>query len=165
MNDLYQEHVLNNPEVCSNCLRRVREPRLQRDPSLTRSDVSVETAPTTRVRSTTTVEHVPGGVVTDDHGTFCRCGVESTFHRERPKWEDAVRVRELAKHCSDTLDDLEVSHDRRTFFTWVCELTGTGDIDRWRMTDEILATALALAVARSSTASSRTRRRAGVTGD
>lgn len=142
MNGLYQDNVLSNPEVCNNCYRRIREPRAVREHL--RSDVTVGQAQTGRVRTTTTVEHVPDELPTDDRVTFCECGADGAFDRPRSKWE-VDDVRTYAKTLSRTLDSLGVDHDRKTFFEQAIQRHEFDD--RHYQTDEILAAALKTAVA------------------
>jgi len=138
MHALYQDHVLNNSEVCSSCFRRVRRPRPQ--PGLGRADAHRQLAPSTRVKRTTSIEHVPGDPPADDHGTFCACGVESAFAFERPLREPRDDVLDRAKRLSRTLDALQVDHDRVTFFQAILEEHGPWGL--WPETDELLARAL-----------------------
>jgi len=138
----FDEHILNNPSVCNNCYRRIRRPRPTPPQDRTsRQDLLGST--TTRCRDQTSVEHVPDHPPTDDYMMFCECGVESAFDRERSKWQ-ADPVREFAMQVSRTLNDLNVDHDRRTFFAHAMDYhRGAEDYE----TDELLAMALDRAIA------------------
>jgi len=115
----YQDLILNDPEVCNNCLGRIRLDRpvtQSRDPT---APTTVEKSPYTRHEHNTTVEHVPGGDdTTQSVAVFCECGVESAYHR---LWDDGddrclrmTRVRELLRNCIRTLEAKGVTLDRRT---------------------------------------------------
>ena len=150
--ELFDDHIVSNPEVCVNCCRRVRRPRA--DPTRRgehawrRTDASPRVSATTRVRQTTAVGHYPTDPPTDDHATFCECGVAGTRVWERSRWQPAEEVRELATTLTETLSTLGVGHDRRVFLRRVVELTNRTDPpEKWRMTDAILDEALQAAVA------------------
>jgi len=57
MHPVFQERVLDAPDVCRNCYRLVREKRLK--PEWRRSDVSVKEADYSRRRQTTEVAYGP----------------------------------------------------------------------------------------------------------
>lgn len=131
---LFQDHVLNAPDCCSNCFRLAREERVNVVPTdfvdaavLT----DVPTGDTENGRAVvqgshygrsiefTSAEYPTTDIPSDSRRVFCRCGVASVFHRE---WSDARlledrdRFRELLKHLTRTLDRKGVSHDRKTLF-------------------------------------------------
>jgi len=83
MHDLYQERVLDSPEVCSNCYATVR---IERDRATHgRFDRTLESSRYSRERRHTTIEYAPAESVSRCKGVFCICGVESSFHRV---WDD-----------------------------------------------------------------------------
>ncbi|WP_049979377.1 hypothetical protein [Halolamina rubra] len=90
----YQEHVLNAPDVCSNCFRLVRVER-ERPASGFRPAETFYA----RNQATTSVEHAPADTVSESEAVFCACGAESAFDRIW-SWRDVNRERfhELLKH-------------------------------------------------------------------
>jgi hypothetical protein len=81
----YQEHVLDAPDVCSNCFRPIRRERSRTTSATGRSDVSVEKSPYTRVQEHTEVDHHPEGPPTRSITVWCDCGTEGGYDRY---WED-----------------------------------------------------------------------------
>ena len=112
MHPAYQEHVLSAPDVCSNCLRIVREERHQHEPR--RSDVSVQESQWSRRKDTTEVAFGPADTASDQKGIFCECGVEGSFVRV---WDDVdvdrERFRTLLKRLIQTLEHKGVSIHRK----------------------------------------------------
>lgn len=92
--DEYQEHVLNAPDVCSNCFRLVRVER-ERPASGFRPAETFYA----RNQATTSVEHPPADTVSESEAVFCECGVESAFDRTW-NWRDVdrERFRTMLKH-------------------------------------------------------------------
>lgn len=110
----FQEHVLNAPDVCSNCFRTIRRERAHTESRTLRGDVSVTKSAFTRVRQTTSVEYPPGRTATDSIAVFCDCGTESAFDRVWSELDiDRDRFRTLIKHLLRTLDRKAVSVDRQ----------------------------------------------------
>jgi len=85
--DEYQEHVLNAPDVCSNCFSIVRVER-ERPARGFRPAESFYA----RNQATTSVEHVPAETVSETEQVFCECGVASAFDRVW-SWRDVDRER------------------------------------------------------------------------
>lgn len=114
---LYQEHVLNAPDVCNNCFALVRIERERTTSATQRSDVSVEKTPYTRVDTTTSVEYTPAETASDSKTVFCECGVESSYHRI---WQDddrcptMPRFKHYLKTLMRTLDEKGVTLNRET---------------------------------------------------
>lgn len=107
----YEEHLLAAPDVCSNCLRVIREERV--DP--TRSGLGRDYEQTYQRRpDTTVIGYGPSDAVSDSKGVFCECGVEG--HRERI-WTaadvDRDRFRELLTAAVRTLVEKDVSLKRQ----------------------------------------------------
>jgi len=123
MHEKYQEHLRNNAEVCSNCLRRVKVERV--DP--TRSGMTKEyESHLARHERHTEIGYGPARSVTDQKGVFCTlCGNEHHDDRlwapedwhdpESPLDED--RFHELVRHCYQTLQSIGVSVDRDVFYS------------------------------------------------
>lgn len=122
---IYQEHVLNDGHVCSNCLARQRR-EVTKPVPYERADVDGDqnrvrdgdhyvTSYAERVRENTDREAVPDVEVRDQMTTFCECGVDSAYVRV---WDDrdvdAARLRQLLKNLFATLEakDFEV-HPRQ----------------------------------------------------
>jgi hypothetical protein len=110
MNGPYAEHVLDNPEVCSNCFSRIRVERV--DP--VRRGLSREyESHYERERRTTSIEYAPAESASDAKGVFCECGVEG--HRERV-WDesdvDRERFRAFTQQLLQTLAALGVTVKR-----------------------------------------------------
>ena len=108
---LYQEHILDAPDVCSNCLRKNRQDRV--DPvrgGLGRElDSHYERDP-----RRTTVEFAPHEIPARSKGVFCRCGVEGPHDRVwRPEGVDRDRFKELLMAAVETLERKQVAVDRR----------------------------------------------------
>jgi len=118
---VFQERILNNSSVCSNCFRRRSRPRLVRESRDPTEPTSVRRSATTRVRETTELDHAPPAPPTADGGVFCeRCGTMSAFDRlwggedRCIRWE---RFKELVQNCIQTLEDEGVTLDRKTVAT------------------------------------------------
>lgn len=115
----FQERVLNAPDVCSNCLRVIREERAVCESTDRKSVTSTSLSAYTRVRETTTVSHGPSETASASIGVFCECGVESAFERVFDDGEDRClashRVRELVKRAIRTLESKGVTLNRETF--------------------------------------------------
>ena len=115
MYEPYQEHVLNAPDVCNNCLRSIRRERSHTESRTLRGDVSATKSAFTRVRQTTSVEYPPGDTPSDSIAVFCECGVESAFARI---WDETdvgrARFKALVRQLLGTLDRKGVSVDRET---------------------------------------------------
>lgn len=127
--DSYQEHILNSPAVCSNCMAVVREERTDYLPaSLHTSPVTHET-PTAegrdgklrvvqsyygRTKDATTVDHPPSTSPTDSRRVFCACGVDSAFTRLWDEWDiDDVAFTNLLDRFRATVGRLDITADTR----------------------------------------------------
>lgn len=113
MNGPYADHVYDANDVCRNCLRVVRQERL--DPTRTGMTREYEER-LERDPRTTEVCYGPGETVTDHKGVFCDCGVEGVHARW---WDeddvDRERFRDLAANLLTTLEQKRVSvHKERT---------------------------------------------------
>jgi len=84
--DEYQEHVLNAPDICSNCFSIVRVER-ERPASGWRPAETFYS----RNQAKTSVEHVPAETVSETEQVFCECGVASAFDRV---WSDRDMTRQ-----------------------------------------------------------------------
>jgi len=122
-NPAYCEHLLKAPDVCKNCLRKIRVERV--DP--TRSGLTKEyESHLARHEVYTEVGYGPARSVSEQKGVFCTdCGTESAFDRH---WDDVDfhdpaaplgydRFRELAKNAMASLEEAGVSIDRHAFAT------------------------------------------------
>jgi hypothetical protein len=126
MHPVYQERVLNAPDICRNCYRLVREKRLK--PEWRRSDVSVKEADYSRRRQTTEVAYGPAEDVCESKGIFCDCGTEGSFVRY---WEDedidADRFRAFVKRLLGALASKGVSLDRETTAAYALQARRDGE--------------------------------------
>ena len=107
----YQEHILDAPDVCSNCLRKNRQDRV--DPvrgGLGRElDSHYERDP-----RRTTVEFAPHEIPARSKGVFCRCGVEGPHDRVwHPDDVDREQFKDLLVASVATLEQKGVGIDRR----------------------------------------------------
>jgi len=148
MSEVYDEHVLEAPDVCQSCFRRIRVERIEP----TRSGVAREFESTYgRRRRTTEIDYGPAEDVADHKGVFCtRCGTESAFART---WEqadvhdpaagfDRDRFKSLATNCLESLLEKGVSLNRKTFVAVaLSELDDGATVDEalGRATDHALA--------------------------
>lgn len=112
MPDIYQEHLLEAPDVCRNCLavRLVEQPHAQP------GGLSTETTSKyTRCKQTTELDHHPSDPPTNDRHLFCECGVPNARDRI---WTAIgyARFRELLKQTSRTLEHKHIDHRRKTLF-------------------------------------------------
>jgi hypothetical protein len=112
---VYQENILNSPEVCSNCLRRVREERSRASPTVDRAERenNLLRKPLARRGDVTELDHFPSDQPTDDHVTWCVCGVESSYDQERPPRVGRDRLKELIQRCIATAEHKGISLDRQ----------------------------------------------------
>lgn len=123
--DTYQEHVLNAPDVCSNCFALVREARqdylpeqAHNGPTLELDTVSrpsdgktfVETSYYGAREETTTEAYDPHSPPTDARDYYCECGTASSYDRH---WDDRDinrdRFREMIKQLVRALRTKQVS--------------------------------------------------------
>jgi len=146
--EVYQEHVLEAPDVCQSCFRRIRVERIEP----TRSGVAREFESTYgRRKRTTEINYGPAEDVADQKGVFCdRCGTESAFART---WDQADvhdpdapfgrdRFKEIAMTCLHSLLAKGVSADRKAFIARaLSELDDGATVDEalGRATDHALA--------------------------
>lgn len=114
----FQEHVLNAPDVCNNCFQTIRRERSRTTSSTLRSDVTAEKSAYTRVRQTTEIDHVPGGLPSQSITVWCECGTQSAFDRW---WDDGddrcLRMsvfKALLKQSIYALERKSVTLNRRT---------------------------------------------------
>jgi hypothetical protein len=115
---VYQEHVVDAPDVCSNCFRPIRRERSRTTSATDRSDVSVEKSPYTRVREHTEVDHHPASPPTESITVWCVCGTEGAYDRY---WEDGddrclmmSRFKQFLTCSIRTLERKSISLDRET---------------------------------------------------
>jgi len=105
----YQEHVLSAPDVCSNCLRLVREERT--DPARKWRDARSYYA---RNKATTEIDYAPAETVSETEQVFCECGCSSAFDRV---WDDRDigprRFRRMLKRLIRSLERKGLSIDRQ----------------------------------------------------
>lgn len=146
--EVYQEHVLDAPDVCQSCFRRIRVERVEP----TRSGIAREyESHYGRRKQTTDIDYGPAEDVADHKGVFCdQCGVESAFART---WDQADvhdpaapfgrdRFKEIAVNCLHSLLAKGVSADRKAFIARaLSELDDGGTVDEAlsRATDHALA--------------------------
>jgi hypothetical protein len=114
----YQEHVLDAPDVCSNCFRPIRRERSRTTSATGRSDVSVEKSAYTRVQKHTEVDHHPESTPTKSITVWCDCGTEGAYDRY---WEDGdgrcltkARFERFLARSIRALERKGVSLDRET---------------------------------------------------
>lgn len=131
MNGPYGD-LLDDPAVCSNCLRRIRVERQQTKSSSRRSDVSVELSATTRDPVKTTLEWAPHRPPTQSKGCFCACGSESAFDRVwDPQDIDREPFRRLLKQAIVTLEQRGTTLQRKeTLMYALSHFDSHGDADR-----------------------------------
>jgi hypothetical protein len=120
----YEEHLLAAPDVCSNCLRLIREERV--DP--TRSGLGRDYEETYQRRpDTTVIGYGPSDAVSESKGVFCECGVEG--HRERI-WTgdvDRDRFKDLLTNAIRTLETKDVSLRRKETLAYALNAYDAGD--------------------------------------
>lgn len=112
-----QYHILNAPDVCSNCFSLVRRERVQTKTTDPKSHASVEKSAYTRVKHTTEVDHTPDGPTTDSIAVFCECGVQSAFEHIIEDADHCVTMARFKTLLKDALYSLEakgVTVKRRT---------------------------------------------------
>jgi hypothetical protein len=131
----YEEHLLAAPDVCSNCLRLIREERV--DP--TRSGLGRDYEETLQRRpDTTVIGYGPSDAVSDSKGVFCECGVEG--HRERI-WTaadvDRDRFKDLLANAVRALETKGVSLRRKETLAYAINAYDAG-----KGPDEAIATAV-----------------------
>ena len=97
--DVYQDHVLNAPDCCSNCFRYVREHRDRMTPSRFHNQAAIDDSPIVDTkensllveshyahrRDTVSAGYTPDGNPTNARHYFCECGTGSSFERH---WDD-----------------------------------------------------------------------------
>jgi len=149
MSEVFDEHILEAPDVCQSCFRRIRVERIEP----TRSGVAREFESTYgRRRRTTEIDYGPAEDVRDHKGVFCdRCGTESAFARTWDQADihdpatafDRDRFKSLAVNCLESLLAKGVSLNRKTFIA-----VALSELDDGATVDEALgrATDTALAV-------------------
>lgn len=124
--------LLDDPTVCSNCLRRIRVEREQTKSSSRRSDVSVELSATTRHPVKTTLEWAPHRPPTHSKGCFCECGSESAFDRVWDPQDIArERFRALLKQAIITVEATGTTLKRKEAAMYaLSHFDDHGDADR-----------------------------------
>jgi len=150
MSEVFDEHVLEAPDVCQSCFRRIRVERIE--PA--RSGVAREyESHYSRRRRTTEIDYGPAESVSAHKGVFCdRSGTESAFARTWDQADvhdpsvafDRGRFKYLVTNCLESLLDKGVSLDRKTFVA-----TALSELDDGATVDEALgrATDTSLSVA------------------
>lgn len=112
-----QEHVLSAPDVCNSCFRLVREERSQTE-TTDKEPVSTSLSAYTRVRQTTSVEHVRSDWASESVAVFCECGLETVYERLWDDGEDrclaTYRFKDLLRRCIYSLEEKGVTLDRET---------------------------------------------------
>lgn len=113
----FQEHVLNAPDVCNSCFRRIRVERDVTESTDRKSMTSTSLSAYSRDRQTTSVEHAPSETASESVAVFCECGSETAFERYWSDGEDRcltmARFKELLKHCIYSLESKGVTIDRK----------------------------------------------------
>lgn len=135
----YQEHVLNNPAICSNCFALVRREREGYTSRKNRKN-RIATSYHARDLEHTTVAYAPTTSPCSSKRVFCECGVHGSFTRlwEFPETErrieagfrllddaddgplrtrtfDTGAFRERVKHCLLALEAQGLTLARRPF--------------------------------------------------
>ena len=105
----YQEHVLSAPDVCTNCLRLIREERT--DPARKWRDARSYYA---RNKATTEIDYAPAETVSQTEQVFCECGCSGAFDRV---WNDRdidrQRFRSMLKRLIRSLERKGLTIDRQ----------------------------------------------------
>ena len=132
----YAEYILDSPEVCSNCYRRVRVERV--DPTRNGFGDDFDSHYERRRRETSVEYPGVGSNPTNAKGVFCSCGVEGSFERLwNPTDLDRERFRELVKAAIRSVEAKGVDLRRKETAAYaLSHFDDHGDADR------ALATAL-----------------------
>lgn len=126
---IFQSEILSASDVCSNCLARQRREAAQPLQRATHADRDEDGYPvqdddghwvrrhTERCRWQTTVDDVPGPVVTDAGMLFCDCGADGPYTRFLDSRDllDAERRKALILAAVDTLEAKGYRVDTRRF--------------------------------------------------
>jgi len=128
----YADYILDAPDVCSNCFRRIRVERV--DPVMARDGLRHELdSHYSRHEQNTSVEYHDGGdEPTQCEGVFCACGVEGAHERLwSPDDVSRARFEEILKTAVQTVEEKGVNlRTKETLMYALHHFDDKGDVDR-----------------------------------
>ncbi|WP_394743340.1 hypothetical protein [Natronococcus roseus] len=128
--DVYRDHVLEAPDVCSNCFGITLVERSERVPPNDR--VSLELSRFTRHPRNTTTEYAPSPTSAGSKAVFCECGVEGSSDRIwSPEDVDKNQFTDFIVNLVRALREKGVAFDRRALTMYsLLEYDTTEDVDQ-----------------------------------